>query len=109
MLAERIGRAGAADVAELEATIGRLGLAAGDQALLFERAVPGGPRRRSGEARKEDALLTAGKDPPQTSPWRSAVSFWISAGGGCALTESVADCVPPLADAVMTGEKASPL
>jgi len=51
----------------------------------------------------------AGKDPPQTSPWRSAVSFWISAGGGCALTESVADCVPPLADAVMTGEKASPL
>jgi len=61
MLAERIGRAGAADVAELEATIGRLGLAAGDQALLFERAVPGGPRRRSGEARKEDALLTEGR------------------------------------------------
>ena len=31
-----------------------------------------------------------------------------SAGGGCALTESVADCVPPLAEAEMTGEAASP-
>jgi hypothetical protein len=51
----------------------------------------------------------AGKDPRQTSPCRSAVSFWISAGGGCALTESVADCVPPLAVTEMTGEKARPL
>ena len=71
-------------------------------------AVPGvGPAKHV--KRMPFSPKVAGKDPPQTSPWRSAVSFWISAGGGCALTESVADCVPPLAEAAMTDEKASPL
>jgi len=37
------------------------------------------------------------------------VSFWTSVGGGCPLTKSVADCVPPLAEAEMTGDKGSPL
>src|SRR6516164_3328285 len=51
----------------------------------------------------------AGKEPPHTSPCRSAVSFWMSAGLLPALIDSVADCVPPFADAEITGENARPL